>query len=100
MSAGHFYEYVHTSPCTEVGTVLFLAHLGSQWLTTAVFVSGLSSVVVGQVFSSCSKSRSPVIVNSLLLSIATCILCGLYAVAIGMPADAADNGGVEHCLPP
>eukprot|EP00443_Scrippsiella_acuminata_P018577 CAMPEP_0115179034 /NCGR_PEP_ID=MMETSP0270-20121206/6206_1 /TAXON_ID=71861 /ORGANISM="Scrippsiella trochoidea, Strain CCMP3099" /LENGTH=249 /DNA_ID=CAMNT_0002592011 /DNA_START=5 /DNA_END=752 /DNA_ORIENTATION=- len=75
----------------NVGTVLFLAHLGKDFLTMAIFISGVASVFVGQFFSSASKGRSPALVNSWLLGSGSVII-GVFYFAVwmapqGLPED-------------
>lgn len=75
----------------NVGTVLFLAHVGSEELTTAIFMSGVASIFVGQMFSVLSTGRSPAVVNSLLLGAATVAISGFYVASQAVPDGAPED---------
>jgi len=75
----------------NVGTVLFLARIGPEYLTTAIFISGVSSVLVGQMFSSLSMGRSPALVNSWLLLISASLLFMFYCATFVTPAGLPDH---------
>lgn len=71
----------------NVGTVLFLSALGSEHLTTVIFISGVFTIFTGQQFSARSRGRCPATVNGALLAVGAVLTAAFFFGALYVPMD-------------